>query len=107
MFDVKSDGWFNLMKAIGDLPLGATVAFSSVAGRFGNLGQTDYAAANDLLCKLASAMRTTRPGHPRHRHRLDRMGRHRDGVARLDPEDDGAGRHRDAAAGGGHPDDPP
>jgi NAD(P)-dependent dehydrogenase (short-subunit alcohol dehydrogenase family) len=61
VFGVKSDGWFNLMSAIGDLPLGATVAFSSVAGRFGNIGQTDYSAANDLLCKLASAMRTTRP----------------------------------------------
>jgi hypothetical protein len=61
VFDVKSDGWFNLVKAIGDVPLGATVAFSSVAGRFGNLGQTDYASANDLLCKLASAMRTARP----------------------------------------------
>ena len=62
VFEVKSDGWFNLMAAIGDLPLGATVVFSSVAGRFGNLGQTDYSAANDLLCKLASALRTTRPG---------------------------------------------
>ncbi|HEY3015937.1 MAG TPA: SDR family oxidoreductase, partial [Nocardioides sp.] len=61
VFGVKSDGWFNLMSAIGDLPLSATVAFSSVAGRFGNAGQTDYSAANDLLCKLASAMRTTRP----------------------------------------------
>ncbi|HEX6568435.1 MAG TPA: SDR family NAD(P)-dependent oxidoreductase, partial [Acidimicrobiales bacterium] len=61
VFGVKSDGWFNLMTAIGDLPLGATVAFSSVAGRFGNVGQTDYSSANDLLCKLASAMRTTRP----------------------------------------------
>ncbi|HEU5470990.1 MAG TPA: SDR family NAD(P)-dependent oxidoreductase, partial [Actinophytocola sp.] len=61
VFDVKADGWFNLVKAIGDRPLGTTVAFSSVAGRFGNLGQTDYAAASDLLCKLASAMRTTRP----------------------------------------------
>jgi NAD(P)-dependent dehydrogenase (short-subunit alcohol dehydrogenase family) len=61
VFDVKSDGWFNLVKAIGDLPLAATVAFSSVAGRFGNLGQTDYSAANDLLCKLASAMRASRP----------------------------------------------
>ncbi len=61
VFGVKSDGWFNLMSAIGYLPLGATVAFSSVAGRFGNVGQTDYSAANDLLCKLASAMRTTRP----------------------------------------------
>jgi NAD(P)-dependent dehydrogenase (short-subunit alcohol dehydrogenase family) len=61
VFGVKCDGWFNLMKAIGDLPLGASVAFSSIAGRFGNIGQTDYSAANDLLCKLASGMRTTRP----------------------------------------------
>ena len=61
VFGVKADGWFNLMSAAGDMPIGATVAFSSVAGRFGNAGQTDYAAANDLLCKIASSMRTTRP----------------------------------------------
>jgi NAD(P)-dependent dehydrogenase (short-subunit alcohol dehydrogenase family)/acyl carrier protein len=60
--DVKSDGWFNLLTAAADLPIGATVAFSSVAGRFGNSAQTDYAAANDLLCKTTSAFRTTRPG---------------------------------------------
>ncbi|HEV2689855.1 MAG TPA: polyketide synthase dehydratase domain-containing protein, partial [Bryobacteraceae bacterium] len=61
VFDVKSDGWFNLLHAIGDLPLGATVAFSSIAGRFGNGGQTDYSSANDLLCKTTSSFRTTRP----------------------------------------------
>ncbi|MCK6553793.1 SDR family oxidoreductase [Candidatus Binatia bacterium] len=61
VFDVKSDGWFNLLHAIGDLPLAATVAFSSIAGRFGNGGQADYAAANDLLCKIASSFRATRP----------------------------------------------
>jgi len=61
VFDVKADGWFNLLRAIGDMPLQATVAFSSVAGRFGNAGQTDYSAANDLLCKIASSFRTTRP----------------------------------------------
>ncbi|WP_428266329.1 SDR family NAD(P)-dependent oxidoreductase, partial [Haliangium sp.] len=61
VFDVKADGWFHLLKAIGDMPLGATVAFSSIAGRFGNGGQTDYAAANDLLCKYASSFRTSRP----------------------------------------------
>jgi acyl transferase domain-containing protein/NAD(P)-dependent dehydrogenase (short-subunit alcohol dehydrogenase family)/acyl carrier protein len=61
VFDVKSDGWFNLMRAIGDMPLGAAVAFSSVAARFGNGGQTDYSAANDLLCKSLSAFRGTRP----------------------------------------------
>jgi len=60
VFDVKSDGWFNLLHAIGDMPLGATVAFSSIAGRFGNAGQTDYSAANDLLCKITSSFRTAR-----------------------------------------------
>jgi NAD(P)-dependent dehydrogenase (short-subunit alcohol dehydrogenase family)/acyl carrier protein len=61
VFDVKSDGWFNLLHAIGDMPLGATVAFSSIAGRFGNAGQADYSAANDLLCKMTSSFRSTRP----------------------------------------------
>jgi len=61
VFDVKSDGFFNLLHAIGEMPLGATVAFSSIAGRFGNVGQTDYSAANDLLCKITSSFRTTRP----------------------------------------------
>jgi acyl transferase domain-containing protein/acyl carrier protein len=62
VFDVKSDGWFNLLSAAGDLPIGATIGFSSIAGRFGNAGQTDYSAANDLLCKYASSFRTARPG---------------------------------------------
>ena len=62
VFDVKADGWFNLMRAAVDLPIGATVAFSSVAGRFGNNGQTDYSAANDLLCKLTNNLARTRPG---------------------------------------------
>ena len=61
VFDVKADGFFNLLKALGSTPIGATVAFSSVAGRFGNGGQTDYSSANDLLCKLSSSFRTTRP----------------------------------------------
>ena len=60
---VKADGFFNLFKAMeakGVLPRGM-VFFSSVAGRFGNSGQTDYAAANDLLCKLTSAIRNQYP----------------------------------------------
>ncbi len=61
VFDVKSDGWFNLFHAARDLPIGAAVVFSSVAGRFGNQGQTDYSAANDLLCKTMSSFRRTRP----------------------------------------------
>jgi Polyketide synthase dehydratase/KR domain/Beta-ketoacyl synthase, N-terminal domain/Phosphopantetheine attachment site len=61
VFDVKSDGLFNLLHAAADLPVGAVVAFSSVAGRFGNAGQTDYSAANDLACKITSSFRTSRP----------------------------------------------
>ncbi|MDR1727789.1 MAG: SDR family NAD(P)-dependent oxidoreductase, partial [Acidobacteriota bacterium] len=61
VFDVKADGWFNLLHGIGDTPVGAAVVFSSVAGRFGNAGQADYSAANDLLCKFVSSFRSSRP----------------------------------------------
>jgi NAD(P)-dependent dehydrogenase (short-subunit alcohol dehydrogenase family) len=52
VFDVKADGFFSLIKAAKGMPIGATVSFSSVAGRFGNNGQSDYSSANDLLCKI-------------------------------------------------------
>jgi 3-hydroxymyristoyl/3-hydroxydecanoyl-(acyl carrier protein) dehydratase len=63
VFDVKADGLFNMLKATATLerPLEAIVVFSSIAGRFGNAGQTDYSAANDLMCKIISSLRTTRP----------------------------------------------
>jgi NAD(P)-dependent dehydrogenase (short-subunit alcohol dehydrogenase family)/acyl carrier protein len=61
VFDVKCDGWHSLLRAIGNMPLKAAVVFSSVAGRFGNGGQTDYSAANDLLCKSISELRSLRP----------------------------------------------
>ena len=61
VFDVKVDGWFHLLRALGDTPVGTAVVFSSIAGRFGNGGQTDYSAANDLLCKSVSSFRTSRP----------------------------------------------
>ena len=61
VFDVKSDGWFNLLHGLGDIALGTAVVFSSIAGRFGNGGQTDYSAANDLLCKSISNFRNARP----------------------------------------------
>ncbi|MFW2387674.1 MAG: SDR family NAD(P)-dependent oxidoreductase, partial [Polyangiales bacterium] len=61
VFDVKANGWFHLLSAIGDMPLGAAVVFSSIAGRFGNGGQTDYSAANELLTKSVSSFRHSRP----------------------------------------------
>jgi NAD(P)-dependent dehydrogenase (short-subunit alcohol dehydrogenase family) len=61
VFDIKADGFFSLLRAAEGMPLGATVVFSSVAGRFGNAGQTDYSAANNLLCSMSSALRRIRP----------------------------------------------
>ena len=58
---MKADGWFHLLHGLGDVPIGAALVFSSIAGRFGNGGQTDYSAANDLLCKSVSSFRSTRP----------------------------------------------
>ncbi|MDQ1308436.1 MAG: hypothetical protein QG671_4270, partial [Actinomycetota bacterium] len=59
---VKADGWFNLLAATTELEVGVAIAFTSIAGRFGNAGQTDYAAGNDLICKSVSELRGTRPG---------------------------------------------
>jgi len=63
VFDAKVNGFYHLFKALenrGQIPQ-AIVNFSSVAGRFGNAGQTDYSAANDLLARLASAFRGQYP----------------------------------------------
>jgi acyl transferase domain-containing protein len=61
VFDVKADGWRNVVAGLAGADIGAIVVFSSIAGRFGNGGQTDYSAANDLLCKLVSSLRRARP----------------------------------------------
>ena len=39
----------------------SVVMFTSVAGRFGNSGQTDYAAANDALSKIAASLQSEYP----------------------------------------------
>jgi NAD(P)-dependent dehydrogenase (short-subunit alcohol dehydrogenase family) len=61
VFDVKADGWFALLHALRDAEIGTAAVFSSISGRFGNAGQTDYSAANDLLCKSISNFRRSRP----------------------------------------------
>ncbi len=57
VFDVKAEGWLNVLHALGDAAPGTAIVFSSIAGRLGNAGQTDYSAANDLLCKSVSNLR--------------------------------------------------
>ena len=36
MFDVKADGWFNVLRALRGAEIRTAVVFSSIAGRFGN-----------------------------------------------------------------------
>ena len=51
IISVKIDGWRALIDALGDgiSDLRVLCAFTSIAGRFGNGGQVDYAAANNIL----------------------------------------------------------
>jgi NAD(P)-dependent dehydrogenase (short-subunit alcohol dehydrogenase family) len=61
---VKAGGFLNLFQALADagrLPK-KVVFFSSVAGRFGNAGQTDYSAGNDFLSKMAAWLPQEYPG---------------------------------------------
>ncbi|MEA3203384.1 MAG: hypothetical protein QOI63_1059, partial [Thermoplasmata archaeon] len=55
VFNVKAKGWDALMAATRDDRLELLLAFGSVAGRFGNVGQTDYSAANEYLAKAVKA----------------------------------------------------
>ena len=54
VFETKIDGLLSLLEVTSSDPLRALVLFSSVAARTGNLGQVDYAMANETFNKLAS-----------------------------------------------------
>jgi malonyl CoA-acyl carrier protein transacylase len=58
VFCGKALGALTLWKLLGE-GLRAFVGFSSVAGRYGNVGQTDYAAANGLLGRLVQRIDAT------------------------------------------------
>jgi len=53
VFYTKVDGAFTLTRKLQTDSLKFLVFFSSIAGRFGNKGQSDYASANEVLNKLA------------------------------------------------------
>jgi malonyl CoA-acyl carrier protein transacylase len=57
----KNDGAANLMALTQSDQLSWFIAFGSISGRFGGVGQTDYALAGDLLAKQIMHYRESRP----------------------------------------------
>jgi len=51
----KVEGLINLLDAVTDDPPRTVLAFSSGAARFGNRGQTDYAAANAMMTAVLAS----------------------------------------------------
>jgi NADP-dependent 3-hydroxy acid dehydrogenase YdfG len=61
VYDTKVKGCRHLLAAIDSDELAFLVMFSSSTGRFGRIGQADYAAANEVLNKIAQQFAQ---GHP-------------------------------------------
>jgi NAD(P)-dependent dehydrogenase (short-subunit alcohol dehydrogenase family) len=62
VFDTKADSAFILSHKLRGESLKGLVFFSSMASRFGNPGQSDYAAANEVLNKLSVYLDRLWPG---------------------------------------------
>jgi NAD(P)-dependent dehydrogenase (short-subunit alcohol dehydrogenase family) len=60
VFRTKVEGLRNLLAATQQDPLDMLVLFSSIAARAGNIGQCDYAMANEILNKVAAAQASQR-----------------------------------------------
>jgi len=61
VLSVKLDGLLSLLSVVELNKLDHLFLFSSVAGFYGNLGQTDYAIANEILSKAAHLFKTNHP----------------------------------------------
>ena len=61
VFDTKVAGLEALLQSLQEDSLRYLVLFSSVSARFGNLGQVDYAMANEVLNKTARRIQTRLP----------------------------------------------
>jgi NAD(P)-dependent dehydrogenase (short-subunit alcohol dehydrogenase family) len=61
VFDTKVDSAYLLSQRLRAYSLKLVVLFSSIAGRIGNAGQADYAAANEVLNCFASRMKQQWP----------------------------------------------
>jgi acyl transferase domain-containing protein/NAD(P)-dependent dehydrogenase (short-subunit alcohol dehydrogenase family) len=61
VYSTKVDGLRALLAGTADDGLKIVALFSSFTGRYGRTGQVDYAAANEVLNKLAQAESSARP----------------------------------------------
>ncbi len=61
VLSVKLDGLLSLLSSVDIHNLKHLILFSSVAGFYGNVGQTDYAIANEILSKAAHLFKTNHP----------------------------------------------
>ena len=61
VWSTKVGGFRALLDAVDERELRLVIAFSSVAGRFGNPGQCDYAMANEALVQEIYALRERAP----------------------------------------------
>lgn len=57
VYDVKANGFDNLLDSLDISSLKRVMAFTSVAGRFGNAGQIDYSATNEYLAQRCRLLR--------------------------------------------------
>lgn len=62
VFGTKTQGLRAVLSATGNDPLRMLCVFSSIAGRFGFVGQCDYAMANETLNHVLAAEHARRPG---------------------------------------------
>ena len=62
VFNTKVKGLEALLNATSKDALSVICLFSSIAGRTGNMGQSDYAMANEILNKVGDAEAITRKG---------------------------------------------
>jgi acyl carrier protein/NADP-dependent 3-hydroxy acid dehydrogenase YdfG len=61
VFRTKVDGFRALWSALGQDDIAFVALFASVAARFGNPGQADYAMANEVLNRAAWSVAASRP----------------------------------------------
>ena len=61
VYDTKVNGILNLLAALEGKSYRYMMGFSSVAARFGNMGQTDYSAANETLARILQSQKRIHP----------------------------------------------